>query len=575
MKKIFGHINYIKLFSIISLLIISSFTSFAQVNFYTTTDAKEVFQGSYIEVEFTVENAEGKKFTPPDFKGFRVISGPNTSSSYSIVNGISSSKKSYSYTLLATKPGIYTINPAKITVRKKTYKTKPITVKVLKKDQTKTTKKDNDIFAKIELSDSVVYAGQQIVLKYNLYTTRNISNYSFRSEPDLDGFRIIELNNNTRGIRKIIGNKEYTVFTLKKIALFPQKTGTFDIGPAYIVLQIPNKRSRNVFFRSTKAFPIYTNNTSILVKPLPGNAPDDFSGNTGKFKIYVKTDKSRVSTDDAFSLKLQIASDNPSKYIEAPQINEYLKDFEIYDPKVIGKKDFEQNGKLHSKKTFEYLIVPQKPGNYTLKIPFTYFDTDSSKYLTIYSNPINIKIIKGKNNQNAKMIIEKYKLRPLMSDLSLMKKKSPFFGSFSFWLILALLFSTLPLMYLYKRHLIKQRNIDPIILKRKKAAKIALKRLKVAKKYMDENKISAFYKEISDALLKYVADKLNIPTIELSKENVRTKLQSLNISQENIEEYIKLLETCEIALYAANPDKNMPEMYNKTAELLTKVEASM
>ncbi len=566
---------YIRHFVFVLLLLVISVSSFAQVNFYATTDATEVFQGSYIEVTFTVENSDMKNFTPPDFNGFRIVSGPNRSSSYNLINGVSSSKISYSYTLLAKKPGTFIINPAKITIGKKVYKTKPIKINVLKKKQTKQEKSSNTIFAKMELSDSVVYAGQQVILKYNLYTTKNIESYSFRTEPDFDGFRVVELNNNTRGIRKIIDNTEYIVYTLRKLALFPQKTGKFEFSSADINLQIPTTRSRSLFFRSTKSISVYTNSKSIIVKPLPPDAPADFSGNTGKFKIYIKTNRRKVSTDDAFSLKLQIESDQPSKYIEAPKINKYLKDFEVYDPKVIGKNDYEQNSKLYSKKIFEYLIVPQKPGRYTLKIPFTYFDIDSAKYITINSNPVNINIIKGKGNQNAKTIIEKYRLRPLMQITSLSKKTPVFFGSVAFRMIIGITFLSIPFMYLYKWYLIKQNNIDPVILKRKKAAKIALKRLKTAKKYMDDNNTSDFYKEISDALLKYVSDKLNIPTIELSKENVKSRLQALNISKDNIEEYIKLLETCEIALYAANPDKNMQEVYNKTAELLTKVETSM
>ncbi len=573
MKKKYWRFN--RYFVAILLFFVLSSSSFAQLKFYATTDANEVFQGSYIEVEFTIENSDGKNFVPPDFKGLRVISGPNTSSSYQIVNGVSSSKKTYSYTLLAAKPGTFVIQPAKIAVGNKVYKTKPIKIKVIKKKQSDSGKAGAEIFAKLELSDSLVYAGQQVVLEYKLYTTKNISSYNYRYEPDFDGFRVVELKNNTRGIRKIIGNTEYTVFTIKKMALFAQKTGKFDIGPVNIILQLPDNRARNPFFRSTKSYPVSTNSTSIIVRPLPPNAPSGFSGNTGKFEIIAKTDKKKLTTDDAFSLKIQLTGDNPSKYIEAPKINNYLSDFEIYDPKVIGQRDYMNNGKLYSKKIFEYLIVPQKPGNYTLKIPFTYFDSDSTKYLTTYSNPVYIKVIKGKKNRNSKAILEKYRLKPPMQISSLSKKHSPFYGSFAFWLLLGLIFLSLPSMYMYKRYLIKQSNIDPIILKRRKAAKIALKRLKTAKKYMKENQITAFYKEISDALLKYVADKLNIPTIELSKENVKSKLESLNISQENTQEYIKLLETCEIALYASSPEKNMQNIYNKAMNLLTKIETNL
>ncbi|HHH52857.1 MAG TPA: hypothetical protein ENK91_04305, partial [Bacteroidetes bacterium] len=433
--------------------------------------------------------------------------------------------------------------------------------------------KDKDIFAIMEISDSIAYPGQQVILQYKLFTRKNISNYNFRTEPDLTDFKVIELNNDTRGKRQIVKNSEYTVFTLKKMALFPQKTGIYHLDGANIVLQLPDKRSRNVFFRSTKPYPVTTNDKTLKIIALPENAPENFSGNTGKFNIYIKTDKRKVSTDDAVSLKLQIISNYPSKFIEAPKISSYLKDFEIYDPKVIGQKNYEESGFLKSKKTFEYLLVPQKPGKYEIKIPYVYFNVDSAKYVTIYSNSVNLKVVQGKNIKDKKSILAKYRLSPPMLIKNPDKRKKHFFNSLTYWILLILLLSSIPVMYFYRRYLIKKENIDPVILKRKKAAKIALKRLKNAKMYMEENKMSEFYKEISDALLKYVADKLNIPTIELSKNNVKSKLEELNVSKEHIEEYIKLLETCEVALYASSPNKNMQSIYNKTTDLLTEIES--
>ncbi len=578
MAKLFLHTKNLNLRHItflILLFLLSTSDSLAQVKFYALTDAQEILAGSYVEVEFVLENSDFNNFTPPKFTGFKVISGPNTYHSSENINGAQFSKSTISYTLLAIKPGIFTIPPVKITIRNKIYKTKPVTIKVLDKNKLPSSKPDTDIFANMEISDSSVYTGQALYIKYNLYTNKNILDYNFESKPDFPWAEAYKINNDQRKQRKIIGNKEYTYFTIKEFVIFPKESGSFNIPPAYIDIKIPDNHRRSFFYNSYKSIKIHTNTKSIKVLPLPDNTPSNFSGNTGKFKIHAKINKKHVSTDDAFSLKLQITGTVPSSYIEAPKINEYLKDFEIYDPKIISQNNYIQNKILQSKKIFEYLIVPLKPGKYTIKIPYTYFDSDSAKYTTIYSNPLSITITKGKNNQDSKTIIEKYKLRPLMPNTSLTKKKAPFFGSFVFWSILGFLLLSIIVMYFYKRYLIKQSKIDPVQLKRKKAAKIALNRLKVAKKYMNENKISAFYKEISDALLKYVADKLNIPTIELSKENVSSKLQYLKVSQEYIEDFIKILETSEIALYAANPDKNMQDIYNRAIELLTKMEASI
>ena len=127
-------------------------------------------------------------------------------------------------------------------------------------------------------------------------------------------------------------------------------------------------------------------------------------------------------------------------------------------------------------------------------------------------------------------------------------------------------------MYFYRLYLIKLGNIDIVHVKRKKAIKEAQKRLSKAKELMTNSDKKAFYKEISDALLKFVADKLNISNIDLNKDNVKSKLVELGISKEKSNEYIGLLETCEIALYAGNPNNNMDSVYEKTKILITELE---
>jgi hypothetical protein len=69
---------------------------------------------NYFTVSFTLENAEGANFMPPAFDEFEVASGPNTSSSMSIMNGQVSQKVTYTYYLRPRDIGNYFIEPASI-----------------------------------------------------------------------------------------------------------------------------------------------------------------------------------------------------------------------------------------------------------------------------------------------------------------------------------------------------------------------------------------------------------------------------------------------------------------------------
>ncbi|WP_424364291.1 BatD family protein, partial [Maribacter sp.] len=80
-----------------------------------------------LRIEFTM-NRDGDDFTPPDFNGFRVVSGPLQAISSSWVNGVRSYSKTYSYTLAPTARGKFTIKQASIVIDRKVYKSLTKTV---------------------------------------------------------------------------------------------------------------------------------------------------------------------------------------------------------------------------------------------------------------------------------------------------------------------------------------------------------------------------------------------------------------------------------------------------------------
>ena len=91
--------------------------------------------GEQVLIKYTI-NKKATDFIAPDFEGLRILSGPNpsTQSSYSFINGKSTSTTSttYSFYIQATQPGDYNISPASITVDGEQIKSKSYTLKVLK-----------------------------------------------------------------------------------------------------------------------------------------------------------------------------------------------------------------------------------------------------------------------------------------------------------------------------------------------------------------------------------------------------------------------------------------------------------
>jgi len=149
----------IRLIHCLCLLIICSSVYGQKAKFYVTTDARKIIEDSYLQVDFTLEQAEGTNFNPPRFDGFDIVSGPSSSSSTSIVNGTVSRKVTYGYGLQPKGLGTKVIKPASIRVGNKTMKTQTITIQVVKGSDTGVDK-DKQVFVKTEVTDTSTFVGQ-------------------------------------------------------------------------------------------------------------------------------------------------------------------------------------------------------------------------------------------------------------------------------------------------------------------------------------------------------------------------------------------------------------------------------
>jgi hypothetical protein len=98
--------------------------------FKLEVSADTLLAGNYFELKYTVENTDGQ-FEAPNLSAFNVIGGPNTASSFSMVNGTVTSSSSYSYYLKPSDIGVYTIPPAFLITSTDTLATMPIDIIVV------------------------------------------------------------------------------------------------------------------------------------------------------------------------------------------------------------------------------------------------------------------------------------------------------------------------------------------------------------------------------------------------------------------------------------------------------------
>ena len=116
--------RYYSLFILI-LLQLGLFAQDIKLKVEVSTDS--ILLGNYLEVRFTIKNAGGD-FNAPEFESFEVLSGPNTSSSFSMVNGNVSQQASYTYVIRPVKEGVIYIEPASFETGDKVLETDPVMI---------------------------------------------------------------------------------------------------------------------------------------------------------------------------------------------------------------------------------------------------------------------------------------------------------------------------------------------------------------------------------------------------------------------------------------------------------------
>jgi len=315
------------------------------------------------------------------------------------------------------------------------------------------------------------------------------------------------------------------------------------------------------------------------VLELPKDPPASFSGAVGKYTAQSTVTPSNLTTDDALTILLEINGNGDTKQNLPPQII-FDDNLEVYNTSVLEKKTIPRKNYLQSFMRVEYTVLPKKADRYLIRPEFTYFNPDSAKYITITTGVDNVLVRQGKGCNTEKTVVSESDamssdLRPLMTSTSLSSMKT------SAWIqspigksLLLLPFFAMGGILLYRRNEIKKGNIDPNLIKKQEAGSVAQQRLVVANQFMQENDSKSFYDEIAKSIFGYIADKLDIPFSELSKDNIASKLLTNQVARGTIDKLSNLLSACEMARFAGGAGtENMQAVYNDAKQVIELLEA--
>ena len=548
--------------AIIFSIILSSAGSLKAQQFTASVDHNAVGLGDMVEVSYTLNGANGSDFQAPAFPNLRIISGPNISNSINMGAHVSMSS-SYSYVLQAIKTGKINIRPAAITVHGKRVFSNSLEINIGRGNvQSQNQRSGNansnskDIFLLASANKATAVRGEVIAVTYNLYIGDNvkISAPTITGMPTFTGFWV-ENGSEPKQINashQMYKGKQYLVYPIRKILLFPQKTGALTVDPLEIEcegqMNVPKRRDptdpfSDMFgdFFNMDVIPFHKDIKSdpltINVTPLPTTGqPASFTGMVGKAALSVSATPNPVKANEPITYRVTIGGEGNMSLLQPIKLN-LPSDIEVYDPKTIDKFDRGGNN-LTGTRAFEYTLMPHKAGKFEIpSLAFSFYDPAEKKYFESKTIPITVTV---EENNHVPSTTAPTASKPNENNASLLKW-GVLLGSTLILLSAVLLFAKRKVKlpeptYIQPEENYTETDYDDYF---KEAERLSL---------LDEH--NEFFTAMLNGLYAFICQTYNVPFSELSHTTIKDALAQKLLPSELIESYLYLIDQCETVKYA-------------------------
>ena len=573
--------NTLLLLLLVMGMAVASYADERIVNVFAEVDSTEVGLLDTFTLTVTVE-AENIRSIPkpevPELQHFSIVNeSTRTQSSISIVDGKASRRKviSFLYTLKPEETGSFTIEPVRIRYGGDVFKTEALSISVVEgkkrgeegsfmfRDGTVVDmeKLRKDIYVQVKPEKAELLVGEQLFLTYVLYSRLDIDSISLKQNPSFPGFYIEDVYNATRleYRREEVDGVLYTTSQIKKVALFPLKTGSFLPEPLILEATVIVK-SDDLFdvFGRPFTFDIQSIPVEIQVKPIPATAgSDDFNGIVGSLNATLTSPVYNVRTGESMTCYLTLKSTGNLNVISDPGLILSSRG-RVYLSETM-RDTVEDEEKVFFVKKFEYTIIPEEHGKLNIgTADLIYFDTNEKTYATLTAEPLQLTvtgedIVREKPIRGGRKSTGSTTLQFIKGDAKSMKSimTSPVqsLPYFIYHAALIVITAALFLLILNKEKL--EKNVGLLRIKRARSSAIEL--LNTASKQIDRGDLSDAANAIYRALATYAADKARLSPQDVTGKTADSVLNTIpGIQPSTRVEFLRLFETCTMIKFSTN-----------------------
>ena len=585
-----------------------------QVSVRAQVDRLEMSEGEDVHLTVEIVGSGLDRVGPPDMtvlEDFDLSGGPAVSTRYQWINGVSTSSRTYTYSLTPKKLGKATIPSLGVLVQGRTLRTRPIEVSVAPRGAIRAPNQPPPALprgagprdggqgrqtapvalrVRAEVDNRTAYVGQQITLRVVLDTQTEVLNWGLFEAPTFPGFwaEEIKLPDPPEVRRVTLDGAPWNEITLMKRALFATTSGSLSIPPMAWQIQIRQRSTdpfESFFFTPTQTVTRRSDPVTLTALPLPAaGKPPGFSGAVGSFSLALTADRTASRVNDAVGLKVKVAGEGSLGSVVAPAIPD-IADFKRFDPKISSSTSVSDD-RLRSEKIWDYVVIPLAPGTQTVPaVEFSYFDPKTKSYRTVSSQPVTIQVGKGDETPGGALpMVAQSDVRLLRREMHYLKlapdglhdRSHPFHRSPLFLVLLVVPVALDLSLWGWART--RDRSPEAARARRERRARVvARRRLRDARRQMRPQTARAFYASVAQTMTDYVGDKFGAAGAGLTHEKIEELLAGSGAPDDLRAAYHRCLEACDFARFApsSSGEEEMRRTLASAEETLAGLERSI
>ena len=572
-------------------------------------DRAEVAVDRQFTLNVEVSGAGGADEDPrlPDLSRFAAYLGVGTRTSMQFVNGRTSTALTYRYRFRAIAEGTHTIGPVRVRTGGEDHTTDSLTIRVLAAGAAPARRAPDrspggvdigpeDLFVEASVSTREPWANEPVLVEYRLFTRVDVESYGIARAPGTTGFWVeeIALPRTPRVEQAVRDGVQYATTVVHRAALFPTGAGPRTIEPLALEAQVRVRSSRffsdpfgfgdpfggGLFGRSV-GVPVASEAIDIEARTLPaGGRPDTFTGLVGSLDVTSSLDTAAAATNEALTFRLDVRGAGNLRMLPEPEVA-FPQDFDVYPPEVSDEVDAGAGG-VSGVKSYTYVLVPRTPGAHVIPaVELAYFDAAAGRYAVAASDPVTVEVT-GNVVADGSVLLGsgRAQLGAARQDIRFIRVATSafvpidrqLFRSGVFWtVVLVPLFGLAGALALRRHRERLEGNVA--YARRRRASRLARSRLAHARGLRAPEQHQAFVAGISQALLGFLGDSLNVAEAGLVRDDIRRELGARGVTAGVVERYLACLDKCDQQRFAppasGDDDGEAPELLEEAEQAMT------